>query len=233
MSDTYISPIAMPGTHQSFLKYFKENNISTDKEILDLGAGHGAFTKRLYEMGYQVHACDLFPEIFQFKEIECKKVDITQPFPYDDNSFDLVIAVEVSEHILDHEMFFSEISRILKPGGALHISTPNILSMKSRWRFFLSGFYYSFRPLEMQNYNGLQHVASLTLNQYNYVAIKNGFEAAEYEIDKKQSTSRVLMILFYPFIKLYSGKIKNSHIHNDQKLLLGRLLFLKFRNKKK
>ncbi len=53
---TEIKPIAMPGTHQNFLKYF--NNFSHDKslKILDVGAGHGAFTKILYNMAFNISA---------------------------------------------------------------------------------------------------------------------------------------------------------------------------------
>jgi SAM-dependent methyltransferase len=225
-----IKPIAMPGTHQSFLKYFKQQGVSKDLKILDLGAGHGAFTKKLFDLGHNVSACDLFPEIFKYDKIECKKVDITADFPYEENSFDIVIAVEVSEHILDHEVFFKEISRILKPSGELMLSTPNILSMKSRMRFLLRGFYYSFGPLDMENHDGLQHVSSMTLDQYNYTAMKHGFHPAEYDIDKKQSTSQWLLALIYPAIFLNTLLKKAPKKHNRTKLLLGRLLFLKFKN---
>jgi SAM-dependent methyltransferase len=227
-----IQPITMPGLHQKFLKFFEQKAEPTTLKVLDMGAGHGAFSKRLYDMGYDVSACDLFPEIFQFDKIECKKVDITNAFPYPDNTFDLVIAIEVSEHILDHETFFNESSRILKPNGRLYISTPNILSMKSRVRFLFSGFFYSFNPLQMDNYDGLQHVASLTLDQYNYVAIKNNFGAAEYDIERKQSTSKWLLFLLFPIIYIYPRLKKIEKIHNQQKLLLGRVLFLTFTNKK-
>src|SRR5512133_1721023 len=176
---TEIKPITMPATHQRFLEFFKKQDESKSLTVLDMGAGHGAFSQRLYDMGYKVHACDLFPELFQFDKIECRKVDITSVFPYSDNSFDLIIAIEVSEHILDHEVFFRESSRILKPGGKLYITTPNILTLKSRVRFLFSGFFLAFNPLELQNYDGLQHVASLTLDQYNYVAVKNNFKTAE------------------------------------------------------
>lgn len=228
-----IKPIAMPGTHTSFLKYFKERSISKEKKILDLGAGHGAFTKRLFEMGYNVSACDLFPEMFHYEEIECRKVDVTQAFPYEDSSFDIVIAVEVSEHIIDHEMFFEQLSRILKPDGQLYLSTPNILSLKSRMRFLFTGFYYSFQALEIRNYDGLQHVASLTLDQYNYVAIKHGFHAAKYDIDRQQSSSKWLLLFLYPFLWLNGKRKDMSMIHNEMDLLLGRLLFLQFDNDKK
>jgi len=225
-------PITMPGVHSKFLKFFKQKSESTNLRILDMGAGHGAFSIKLDELGYEVHACDLFPELFEFDKIECKKVDLTKSFPYPDNFFDIVIAIEVSEHILDHEVFFSETSRILKPEGKLYLSTPNMLSMKSRMRFLFRGFFYSFDPLQLKNYDGMQHVASLTLDQYNYLAVKYHFKTAEVSIDKKQSSSQWLMFLLYPAMFI-SQKIKKSDPkHNSRKLMLGRLLFLTFHNDK-
>jgi SAM-dependent methyltransferase len=175
-----------------------------------------------------MRACDFSPEAFKFKEVSCDGVDITGPFPYKDGSFDLVIAVEVTEHIQDHENFFREINRILKPGGKLYVSTPNILSMKSRFRFLFQGFPYGFKPLEMQNYDGMQHVASLSLDQYNYLAIKHGFNEAEVGIDRAQSTSRWLHIALLPLMLLSRTSKKYIARHNQKKLLLGRLLFMVF-----
>lgn len=223
-----ILPIAMPGTHQKFLKYFKQQSPKAEAKILDIGAGHGAFSQKLYHMGYKVSACDLFPEIFEFEEIECKKVDVTEPFPYPDNSFDYVVGIEVLEHVNDHENFFKEALRVLKPGGHFYASTPNILSFKSRIRFLFSGFYYSFNPLEMNNHDGLQHIASLTVDQYEYLAKKCGFGSMEYAIDRKQSTAKWLMFL-YPFAKFYAWRKGIKQIHNNKMLLLGRLLFLSFK----
>lgn len=219
----------MPGTHQKFLSYFIKQQEPTHLKVLDLGAGHGAFTKKLHEMGYGVEACDLFPELFYYKDVKCKKVDITRAFPYADNYFDLVIAIEVSEHIADHENFFAEINRILKPAGKLYLSTPNMLSLKSRLKFLLGGFFHSFDKLELRNYDGLQHIASRTLDQYNYIALKHGFNTAEVSIDRKQSTSQWLYIMLLPLIMLYEFLKKPDKLHNQRKLLLGRLLFLCFR----
>lgn len=41
------------------------------------------------------------------------------------SGFDLVIAVEVLEHVLDDERFVSEVSRVLVPGGKFIMTTPN------------------------------------------------------------------------------------------------------------
>lgn len=224
-----IVPIAMPGTHQKFFSFFEKQNEPKTIKILDMGAGHGAFTKKLFDLGYDIEACDMFPEIFHFDKIECKKVDITQPFPYEDASFDVVIAVEVSEHILDHEVFFAETRRILKPGGRFYISTPNILSLKSRFRFLFTGFYYSFNPLDMSNHDGLQHICSMTLDQYNYTAIKHGFKPAELAVDRAQSTSKWLYALWKPFQVINQIFKQRSQMHNQKDLLFGRLMFLTFK----
>ena len=223
-----IRSITMPGVHSRFLKFFNGRSEPEGLNILDVGAGEGALTQKLHNMGYHMQACDFSPESFIFSPVKCDAVDITLPFPYTDQSFDRVIAVEVTEHILDHETFFSEINRIFKPGGKLYVSTPNILSMKSRFRFLFRGFPYAFKPLVMNQHDGMQHVASLSLNQYNYLAQKHGFMEAEYGIDRLQSTSRWLRVLLSPLMLLVRKIQGYSPIHNQKELLLGRLLFMVF-----
>jgi SAM-dependent methyltransferase len=229
--DNVVKPIAMPGTHERFLEHFDKLNLSAGAKILDIGAGHGAFSKRLHEMGFEVHACDLFPEIFHYKEVECKKVDITKPFPYERNQFDLVLAIEVSEHILDHENLFKEAKRVLKSDGRFCLSTPNVLSLKSRVRYLFGGFFSSFHKLDYENFDGLQHVNARSLDQYGYCAVKNGFKAPSFEIDRKQSTSKWIYLFIGLFMAPFRSYRKVSAFHNQKKLLLGRLLFLTFEKK--
>ncbi len=51
------------------------------------------------------------------------------PWPYADNSFDLVTGMEILEHLaLDPYFFFSEAARVLKPGGHILLTTPNVVS---------------------------------------------------------------------------------------------------------
>jgi SAM-dependent methyltransferase len=225
-----IVPITMPGIHERFYRFLKpvlqEFN---HPEILEVGAGHGAFTRKLWKDGYAVSACDLFPEIFYFDKIECRKVDISRELPYPDQSFDIILAVEVMEHIHDHNLFFKECNRILKKGGLLIFSTPNILSLKSRLRFLFTGFYYSFKPLDHHNTDGLQHIASLTVDQYNNLAITNGLQPYRLSFDKRQSTSRLLSFLI-PFLWVVS-KIKSVpySIHNHYDLLTARILFYTYK----
>ena len=230
MSECYkIRAMATPGVHEKFFAFFMDViGKETQRKILDVGAGYGAFSKRLHEAGCTVFACDPYPEKFQYRAIECRKADITSMIPYEDSYFDVIVAIEVVEHMIDHEDFFHECRRALKSGGKLMISTPNILSLKSRAMFLLSGFFYGFKPIDMSKAYGLSHVSSITLDQYKYIANKNDFDVYKVEVDKYQSTSKLLLwlwIFLYAFTKL--RKIDFS-AHNNLKLLLGRKLFMAF-----
>jgi SAM-dependent methyltransferase len=224
-----IKPIALPGIHRKFFAFFKR--MTGEKKgltVLDVGAGHGAFSKCLFEEGHKVEACDLHPEFFRFKNIQCKKADILDKLPYDKESYDVVVAVEVMEHVFDHEVFFSECFRILKKNGLLLISTPNILSLKSRTRLLFTGFFYSVEPLDPYKTGGLQHVSALTLDQYRYLGHKSGFTLNEVSYDKVQRIS-IFLLFLWPFLWIGS-KIKkiDFSVHNRISLLIGRILFLKF-----
>ena len=118
-------------------------------------------------------------------------------------------------------------NRILKKGGSVYISTPNVLSLKSRIRYLFTGFFYSFKPLEITNYDGLQHVASLTLDQYDYLAVKRGFKRATFAFDKRQTTSLLLMAL-YPLLWIMTKIKKTGNLHNQLDLLTGRIIFMKY-----
>lgn len=220
-----IFPIAMPGTHEAFLRFFLKNT-KPPAQVLDLGAGQGAMSLKLLQQGFHVEACDFFPENFRLKEITCKKADVTQHLPYDNQSFDIVVAVEVTEHVVDHLQFFKEVFRILKPGGHFFVTTPNILSLKSRFRFLSAGFFYSFDPLDPHRCDGLQHVASRTADQYDYIGQSAGFAPMKIYTDKKQNSSRWLYYLLFPLWRFAPLAIKTRYKHNQKVLLLGRLLFL-------
>lgn len=56
-------------------------------------------------------------------------------WPYEDGSFDLVTALEIMEHLaLDPAFFFAQAARVLRPGGHLLITTPNVVSHRGVWK---------------------------------------------------------------------------------------------------
>ena len=94
--------------------------------VLDLGCGIGNNSLYLKEWGFEVLACDFSENALKILETEIKGVktkllDISKPFEFEDNSYDLIIA-DLCLHYFDTETtknILKEIKRILKPNGYL------------------------------------------------------------------------------------------------------------------
>ncbi|MBA4248129.1 MAG: hypothetical protein C0444_07530 [Microbacterium sp.] len=63
------------------------------------------------------------------------QADLTKTWPLEDNAVDVLVALEIIEHVFDTSRFLSEIRRVLRPGGMVVISTPNLASLQDRIGF--------------------------------------------------------------------------------------------------
>ncbi|MBI5060474.1 class I SAM-dependent methyltransferase [candidate division KSB1 bacterium] len=99
------------------------------RDVLDLGCGEGYGTSLLREAGFQTTGMDIDSEIVerarQKYSGEFVQGDIRK-LPLPDARFDSVVCFEVIEHIELDPRAFTEMFRVIKPGGRLIISTPNI-----------------------------------------------------------------------------------------------------------
>jgi SAM-dependent methyltransferase len=121
-------------------KYFAAGNT-----VLDVGAGAGAFSQRLADLGYSVTALDVDPEKWIPKEIPFQVLNIDKGIAESvNNSYDSVCCLEVIEHVENPWNLLREIYSVTKPGGYLLLSTPNITSFLSRALFFLTGRFHQF-----------------------------------------------------------------------------------------
>jgi len=153
-------------------------------KVLDLGCGDGDYAKRLKDLGFEVIAGDIDLKRFRYKnEIEFKHCDITKEMPFPDKTFDYVLLMEVVEHLRNPYIVLSEINRIIKDGGCLIASTPNILSLNSRLRYLFEGAYEYFRepPLD-QVKNPKEVIFNLHLFPYRYHELEYLLAACSYKV---------------------------------------------------
>ncbi len=107
------------------------------EKVLDAGCGDGWLGKKIKDkFNAEVHGIDIVKDALKSAEksgLKVKKYDLSKgKWPYKDNYFDLVVAGDILEHIYDTETFVRECWRILKKGGQLIVSTPNINSYQNR-----------------------------------------------------------------------------------------------------
>ncbi len=108
--------------------------------MLDFGCGAGNLAMCLYEHGYQVTACDIAEKMiaearqtFAGTAIEWVNLPTEwQRLPFPDNAFDGVIASSVFEYLEDLNLAFGELARVLRPGGVLVFSVPNMRHLERK-----------------------------------------------------------------------------------------------------
>ena len=117
----------------------KEWSGKENMQILDVGCGDGVYEKLLdpeiikNNNFFGLDISDLQREKSKavFKEI--KGIDFEKDsIPYEDGRFDYAICSEVVEHLFYPEKILNEIKRVLKPGGILIFTTPNLASLQIR-----------------------------------------------------------------------------------------------------
>jgi SAM-dependent methyltransferase len=112
------------------------------KRVLDIGAVPGHISAMLKYAGLDVSAADIAPErasrLFETMKIPTYKVNLDmEPLPFVDESYDLVLFCEILEHLrLRPISALQQVQRVLRPGGHLLLSVPNITPLM-RWRFLL------------------------------------------------------------------------------------------------
>jgi SAM-dependent methyltransferase len=109
------------------------------RRVLDVGCRFGALT-RAYLDGNEVVGVDvdrLALDEAAALGIETHWADVEQGLPFEDESFDVVVAGELLEHVRDPALLVAEARRVLRPGGVLVGSVPNAFRLKNRLRVLL------------------------------------------------------------------------------------------------
>ncbi len=196
-----------------------------EKAVLEVGCGAGDFAIQLAHLGARVEAVDFSQHAIELAQRRAASQSVValqfrqgdaQELPFADSTFDVVLSCECLEHLPDPQKALREMSRVLKPGGHLVLTTENysngmILAWIVAWIRrvpFNSGtevqplenFFVFWRVKEMmrnaglavQRMTGAHHVFLLLPGVHPHAFVKDKFQSA------------FLARLFRPFARHFS-----------------------------
>ena len=173
-------PISRPGLHDTVMGIL---NPLPRGRILDCPAGEGALTERLVAAGFEAQACDLYDELFRLDGVEIKKGDLSGTLPYASWSFDYITSLDGLEHIDSPPQAFREYRRLLKPGGHLVVSVPNIMNVEERLKWLVFGYTSHFKPLSEQFKAKIAHDTA-GKNEISVHANPIGYSELRYHLER-------------------------------------------------
>jgi 2-polyprenyl-3-methyl-5-hydroxy-6-metoxy-1,4-benzoquinol methylase len=140
-------------------------------KLLDIGCAYGYYLDLARLYGWDVMGVELNPEAVR-EASEIFKLDIkpgrVHDHAFEDASFDLITCWDLVEHLQDPKAFFQENNRILKTGGSLVLTTPDISSLPSR-----------VMGKRWMGYKTIEHIHFFSKETLSKYFEKTGFELKE------------------------------------------------------
>ena len=169
-----------------------------NKKILDFPAGNGLVSNELKINGADVISADINSAYPHYVQADMEKI-----LPFNDEEFDAVVCLEGIEHTMRPEALFSELSRVLKKGGLLIISTPNVQNFYSRYQLLCTGYLYQFDPfdkitLKPNEVRDKGHISPVFYTQLRYYSDLHGLKTLK---PKGGRLKRIIALPFFiPFL---------------------------------
>ncbi len=189
---------------------------------LDISAGDGLSTRLLAERGWRV-----VPTERKVSRPGWVAADLLDDLPFRSETFDLVMMLEVIEHLPDIPHSLREIARVLKPGGIAIVTTPNRLNVISRIHYLLTGFYKGRRaplPWRYRVEDGRNwHV--MGLNDFHWMARGYGLNMDALGRSRRKLRAFIFFPILYPLIVVRSWLLYGSGAKDPEQHRLNRQLF--------
>jgi SAM-dependent methyltransferase len=185
--------------------------------VLDLSCGEGELLVAFKGLGCEVRGSRYRSEDYIIRQDRLtasaeassisidEGIDLHRALPYEDESFDVVILTEVIEHLAEYRTVMYEAARVVKRGGAVIVTTPNIFRLHSRWNFFLFGTHkvinrrlgWDLGPNDLYAY----HISPVDVPYLHVLAHHGGLDLDKFKLTRFKWRHSV-WLLAYPLFKL-------------------------------
>lgn len=177
------------------LIHYINTYLKKESKILDMGCGTGIIMKKFQNLGFNICGIDKSSDAISF----CKKRGLNNVklgdgnnIPFENEKFDIVIALDILEHVDDDSLVLKEMNRVLKKGGKLIISVP------------------AFKFLWTQHDIEVQHKRRYAKSNLESKIIQSGFKI------KRINFGYVIFFLVLFISRIFSKKIITKSLKTNQ-----------------
>lgn len=199
------------GVHEKVLNCFACLPKGT---VLDVPSGQGALSKSLEALGFKVFSGDIEIKNILYRNGRCVQLNLNHFLPFKPTIFDYVVCTEGIEHIENPHHLIREFGRLTRKDGYLIITTPNVMTIKSRLRFLFYSYldffkYYGPLPPEVRytiKEHEHQHLNPVLFREIKFIFEKYGFKIERVDTNRMVRKWKIFFPLIKWFIKYKTKK---------------------------
>ncbi len=220
---------AMPVKHNAYLHDLVWDLLRGEKPgtLLDVPSGPGYFAQQASLNGHTATAAEIDPSLHVLSGVQYVRADMGEKLPFSDSAFDYVVTIEGIEHTENPFRFLRECARVLKKGGKLYLTTPNVSTLQSRLLFLVTGCHDNPPgPIRSDLPNlFMSHINLIPFQRLESFLRFSGFSIEKVHPYKMRPVSQALYWIVYPFMKLRYAKAFRKQYKDKPEEALYRKIF--------
>ncbi|HET9170929.1 MAG TPA: methyltransferase domain-containing protein [Actinospica sp.] len=182
--------------------------------VLDLGCGDGRFAAQIRGLGHRVVGVDRAEaEGVRDRMNLFVRADLNEGIPPEARvaaGYDVVIAADVLQFLVQPEDLLRQIHSVLRPGGQVYVCVPNAVHWYPRLRFLLGRFDYDRRGIL-----DVHHLRFFTRRSLRRLLVRTGYDILEAHGDALPFGGQRLLVRVLPDLFAYRLTARTSPHHED------------------